>query len=163
VYTPSFNRTDLFKTAEEPKARVTIAENPDTSLEIARSRAENVPKAEATDVADTTDVAAADKAAEDTSAMAGAEPIKAPADALPDACLLELNADKAPEMEPPELLDGAVYLQATDPTASATTDRLGSGATTASSGPQAMERPLTVGRRKGTVAKTRKRMPILGL
>jgi hypothetical protein len=146
---------------EELKARVTTAENQDTSPVIAPSRVENVPKAVVDKGAeDTTDVAVADRAEAATSVVAAAGPIKAQAAVLRGASLLAPNADKVPETALPGPLDGAVSLRATVLTACVGTDRPGSGATTASCGPQATERPLTEAPRKGTVAKTRKRTPI---
>jgi hypothetical protein len=164
VRTLSFNRTAPFKTAEEPKARVTTAENKAISREIARNRAENVPKA-AVDKAEegTTAVAAADRVAEAISVVAVAEPIREPADALLAASPLAPNADRLPEMALLGPSAGVASLQETVRTACDTMARLGSGATTASCGPLAMERPHTEAPRKGMVAKTRKRMPILDL
>jgi hypothetical protein len=97
--TRSSSRTDPFKTAEAPKARVTTAENKVTSLEIARSRVENVPKAVVVKAeADTTAVAAVDLAAATTSAVAAAALIREQAGALLAASPLAPNADRLPEM-----------------------------------------------------------------
>jgi hypothetical protein len=134
VCTPSSSRMAPFRTAEEPKARVTTAENKATSLEIARNRAENVPKAEDKEEGDTTDVAVVGRAAEDTSAVAAAEPIKAPAGTLLGACPLMKNADRLHEMGPQELSDGAMCLQPIVRTACDMTAKPGSGVTTARCG-----------------------------
>jgi hypothetical protein len=148
----------------ELQARVTIAENPDTSPVIARSRAENVPKAVVVKAEeDTTAVAAVDPVAAITSAVAGAALIRAPDAALRADCPLEPNADRLLEMALLELLAGVASLPATVRTVCGTTGRPGSGVTTASSGPQATEQPHTRVPNEGAVAKTRKRTPISGL
>jgi hypothetical protein len=108
VRTRSSSRTVLFKTAEH-KARVTTAENKDTSPVIAPSRVENVPKAaEDKGEEDTTDVAGADRAEADTSAVAVAALIRELADALRGASLPAPNADRVPETALLARLDGAV-------------------------------------------------------
>jgi hypothetical protein len=131
---------------------------------IARSRAENVPKAVVVKAAeDTTAVAAVDPVAAITSAVAGAALIRALDAALRADCLPELNADRLPAMELQELSAGAAWLQAIARTACGTTDRPGSGVTTARCGPQATERRPTVAPNEGAVVKTRKHTPISGL
>jgi hypothetical protein len=132
---------------------------------IARNRAENVPKGVDKDAEGTTDVdqvvvAPAEAATTD---VAVAEHIKEQAADLLAASLLAPNADRVPETALLGLLAGAVCLRATSLTACAGMDKPGSGATTASCGPRATERPLTVAPRKGPVEKTRKPTPISGL